>query len=225
MKQRSCLLALAVAALFFLSTPASAGVLYNNGPINGHIDAWSISYGNIMSDSFTLTAASTLSEVDLGIWIHPTAGDAPSYLKWRIGDSVPDYLLGPLGDTAFLTNSLSCSHSISCGGNAFDVYASSFSLPNIALGPGTYYLTLDFGVTSFGDSLFWDVNNGPSVAYRNGVDMKDSIEIGPGSNSDAFRILGTSDEPPAGVPEPASTATLLSGLALVAGLARRKMRA
>ena len=222
---RNYFLALVVAAFFLLSTPASAGVLYNNGTINGNIGTWDISYGNIISDSFVLTAESTLSEVDLGIWIHPTTGDAPSYLKWRIGDSVPDPTLGPIGDTANLTNSLLCSSSNTCGGNAFDVYASSFSLPNIVLGPGTYYLTLDFGVTSLGDSLFWDVNNGPSAAYRNGVNMAGSIQMTSGSNSNAFQILGTSDETPTGVPEPASVAMLLSGLALVSGLARRKMRA
>ena len=87
MNKRTHLLAFAVAASFLLSTPASAGVLYDNGPINGQtgIGSWGISYGYIMSDSFTLTGTSTLTGVNLGIWI--ASGDTPDYLYWRISDS------------------------------------------------------------------------------------------------------------------------------------------
>ena len=34
--------------------PASAQVLYDNGPIIGDIDAWTINFGYIVSDTFTL---------------------------------------------------------------------------------------------------------------------------------------------------------------------------
>jgi hypothetical protein len=234
MNQRTCLLAFVVAASFLLTTPASAGVLYDNGPINGQdtgMGSWSISYGNIMSDSFTLTGTSTLTGVNLGIWVHP--GDTPSYLKWRITDSVPDPGLGAIGTTADLTNTLWCSAGSSGCASAYDVYASSFSLAvplpaegteaGLVLGPGTYYLTLDFGVSAAFDSLFWDTNDGPSVAFRNGVNVANYLGAYPGSNSDSFQILGDGPSP-TGTPEPASTAMLISGLALVAGLARRRIR-
>ena len=222
MNNRTCLLTFVVAASFLLSTPATAGVLYDNGPINGNIGSWSISYGNIMTDSFTLTGTSTLTGVNLGIWVQ--SGEAPASLKWRITDSVPDdHLTGPIGNFASLTSTLWCSSSSSCGGNSFDVYASGFSLPSVVLDPGTYYLTLDYGELVGGGSLFWDVTNGPSVAYRNGVDVAASIEMTSGSNSDSFQILGSGNS--STTPEPASTALFLSGLALVAGLARRKTRA
>jgi hypothetical protein len=151
------------------------------------------------------------------------AGETPASLGWRIGDS-PEAVFGTGGNVVALTNTLVCSHSASCGSSDFDVYASSFSLPNIALGPGTYYLTLDFGETTVFDSLFWDVNNGPSVAFRNAVDVANSIQMTSGSNSSPFQILG--DGPgPTGAPEPASIAMFLAGLALFAGAARHKMRA
>ena len=218
MNKRTYLLALVVAVSLLLTTPASAGVLYGNGPINGNIGSWSISYGNVMSQSFTLTAASTLTGVNLGIWINPTGG-TPLSLEWRLSNS-PDTVVA--GTTADLTSSLFCSSGITCGSNAYDVYASSFSLPNVVLGPGTYYLSLDFGLTSGYDSLFLDVNNGASAAYRNGANLAGSIEMTSGSNSSSFQILGDST---ASTPEPASIAMLLSGLALFAGFARRKVRA
>jgi hypothetical protein len=224
MNKRACLLALVLATSFLLSAPASAGVLYDNGPINGNIGSWSISYNNVMSESFTLTGTSTLTGVqNLGIWIASTDGGVPASLGWRIGDS-PEAVFGTGGSVVALTNTLVCSHSSSCGSNGFDVYASSFSLPDIVLGPGTYYLTLDFGETSGFASLYWDVNNGPSAAYRNAVDVAGSPEMTSGSNSGSFRILGDGPEP-TGAPEPASIAMFLAGLALFAGAARRKMRA
>jgi hypothetical protein len=225
MNKRTHLLAFAVAASLLLSTPASAGLvqkIYDNGPINGQtgIGSWSISYGNIMSDSFTLTGTSTLTGVNLGIWIMP--GEIPASLKWRITDSVPDPLLGTIGTIAGLTNTPWCSAGSSGCATSFDIYASSFSLPSVVWGPGTYYLTLDYGQGAGGSSLYWDINNGPSVAFRNGANVANYLDAYPGSNSDSFQILGVGASPTA--PEPASTAMFLSGLALVSGLARRGMR-
>ena len=84
-------------------------------------------------------------------------------------------------------------------------------------GPGTHFLTLDYG-SGGGTSLYWDVSNGPSQAFVNEVDAQTGFQ----SNSNSFRIFGTTNDSTA--PEPASTAMLLSGLALVAGLARRGTR-
>ena len=106
MNKRTCLLTFVVGASFLLSAPATAGVLYDNGPIDGNIGSWSISYNDIMTDSFTLTGTSTLTGVDFGIWVHP--GDSPVSLEWRITDSVPDPGLGTIGNFALLTNTLWC---------------------------------------------------------------------------------------------------------------------
>ncbi len=222
------LIAAGVFLLLFAGTPSRAStVLYDNGVGSGTLGSSSISFGNIQTDTFTLTGASILTGVDLGLWVHTTIpADSPASLKWRITPSLPDdFNLGPLGTTAVLTGFQFCSGCATDGTNAFDIYASSFSLPNLALDAGTYFLTLDFGETAGFDSLFWDVNNGPSIAYRNGANLAGSITLTPGSNSDTFDIRGDLVAPPTTTPEPASTAIFLSGLALVAGLARRKMRA
>ena len=86
MKKPVYVCALVVAAFFLLSTPASAGVLYDNGLVNANIGTlgeWGIYYNDVVSDSFTLAGTSTLTGVSLGIW----ATSTPDYLYWRISDS------------------------------------------------------------------------------------------------------------------------------------------
>jgi hypothetical protein len=167
----------------------------------------------VVSDTFTLAGTSTLTGVNLGIWI--AAGDIPDYLYWSIGDSPVDTATG--GTQAFLTDvTYLRKGSVTINNSIPDVYFASFSLPDVVVGPGTHFLTIDWSYY-----LYWDVSNGPSAAYLNGSDLKDYL--GEGSNSNSFQILGDGPAPSA-TPEPASTALFLSGLALVAGLARRKMR-
>ena len=43
------LLCLALAVI-----PASAQTLYDNGPVNGGVNAWTINFGYVVSDTFTL---------------------------------------------------------------------------------------------------------------------------------------------------------------------------
>ena len=217
MKKPVYVCALLVAASFLLSTPASAGVLYDNGLVNGGpIDYWGIYYGYVVSDTFTLAGTSTLTGVNLDISI--ASGDIPDYLYWSISDSHVDTATG--GTQAFLADVTNvCIGCMLINNSPGDTYFASFSLPDVAVGPGTHFLTLDGGYGDHG-VLYWDVSNGPSQVWVSGYNK----QVDDVTNSNSFQILG--DGPaPTGVPEPASIAMLLSGLALVAGLARRKMRA
>jgi hypothetical protein len=214
MNKRRYLLGLALVAPFLLTTPASADVLYDNGPMNGQtsIGSWNISGAYVVADSFILTDTSTLTGVDLGLWVW--SGETPASLAWRIGTSIPT---SPGGTSAGLSVLSECD---GCAANGFDLYWVGFSLPSIVLGPGTYYLAIDSGAgMGLGNEhrMYWDIDDGPSAAYQNGFNLANYGGV-TGSNSDSFQILGTA-------PEPAGTAMFLSGLALVAGLARRKMRA
>ncbi len=50
---------LSLLALCLAAVPAFAQTdLYDNGPTNGTVDAWTINFGFIVSDSFTLNANS-----------------------------------------------------------------------------------------------------------------------------------------------------------------------
>ena len=62
---------LRVSLLFLLcSLPASAGTLYENGPINGETDAWTINLGFVMSDSITIsTPNSTITGLSFAAWL------------------------------------------------------------------------------------------------------------------------------------------------------------
>ena len=210
MIRRNYFLALAVAAFFLLGAPASAGVLYDNGLVNGgNLDYWGIYYGYVVSDSFTLAGTSTLTGVNLDISI--ASGDIPDYLYWSISDSPVDTATG--GTQAFLADVTNvCIGCMLINNSPGDTYFASFSLPDVAVGPGTHFLTLDWS-----DYLYWDVSNGPSQAWVNGYNYGD----GKTTYSNSFQILGTTND--SATPEPASIAMLLSGLALVAGFARRKM--
>jgi len=220
MNKRTCLLTFVVAASFLLSTPATAGVLYDNGliPTNiGKIGEWGIYYNDVVSDSFTLAGTSTLTGVNLDISI--ASGDIPDHLYWRISDSFlsaadnTDH-----GTEASLTDVTTlCIGCVSLNNSSANLYSASFSLGSLVEGPGDHFLTLNWS-----SYLYWDISNGPSEAYLNGVNAQTGV-ASVQSNSNSFQILGTS-ETSTSAPEPASVAMLLSGLALVAGLTRRQMR-
>jgi len=79
-----------------LAIPAVADTVYDNGPINGSIDAWTINFGFEISDSFTLSGASTtLTGLSFGAWLFPGdtitsvevsitnfEGGGPTSIKW-----------------------------------------------------------------------------------------------------------------------------------------------
>ena len=171
MNKRIHLLAFAVAASLLLSTPASAGVLYDNNliPANiGKIGEWGIYYNDVVSDSFTLAGTSTLTGVNLGIWSTST----PDYLYWRISDSFlstadnTDH-----GTKASLTDVTTlCIGCVSLNNSPANLYSASFSLGSLVEGPGGHFLTLNWS-----SYLYWDISNGPSDAYLNGVNAQTGV--------------------------------------------------
>ena len=76
---------LTVLCLMLALVPASAQVIYDDGPINGTIDAWTINFGYVVGDTFTLSANSTVGGFNFGVWEFP--GD-----KLQLGGLV-DYSL------------------------------------------------------------------------------------------------------------------------------------
>ncbi len=65
------IVSLAVLGLALMVAPAWAQVLYENGPINGTTDAWTINFGYVVSDSFTLTSDATITSLEFGMWLLP----------------------------------------------------------------------------------------------------------------------------------------------------------
>ncbi len=197
----------AVSLAIGLAQPASAAVLYDNGPINGTLSAWTINFGFAVSDSFTLASTSTITGVNFGVWSFP--GDTMSTVDWAITSTPNAY---PIDGTAAVTNGAT-----SVNGFGYDLSWDSFSTGAVTLGPGTYYLVLQNAGVPTGDPIYWDINNGPSTAYENTIgDVNGSLF--PGTNSDAFQILGTTG----GVPEPATWAMSILGFGMLGSVLRRR---
>ncbi len=49
------IVSLTILFLVLAVVPTLAQVLYDDGPINGTVDAWTINYGFVIGDSFTLS--------------------------------------------------------------------------------------------------------------------------------------------------------------------------
>jgi hypothetical protein len=184
--------------------PASASTIYTNGPINGTISAYSIAdiYGYAVADSFISPGSATVTGFDAGIWVN--AGDTPTTFTWTILTGGPSWD----GGTTVATGNATWSNSYwghGFGYAGYDIYSSSASGLSVGIGAGTYWLELSNGVTNLGGNLYWDENDGLSMANMNALGS-----IG----SQAFTVYGSN------VPVPPSALLLGSGLLGLVGWRR-----
>jgi opacity protein-like surface antigen len=209
-----------------LSVPASADVAYTNGDVNGTIVGWTISSSFSVADSFTLLSSETLNSVSFGAWVSP--GDTEETVDWAIVDDPADCSSGtscsPVeasGAGAALTPTFDSTNSV------YNVDTDTFSLPDVVLGPGTYWLALYNATTADSGTLYWDENDGPSEAWENVVgyltpaNSNSNCTTGgsTGYCSESFTIFDTGSA----VPEPGTVALGGFGLLLLGGL-RRKLK-
>jgi hypothetical protein len=191
---------------------ASADMLYDNGAISGNLDAQGISSPYTISDSFTLSSASVLTSAQIGLEVTP--GTTPNTVSWEIGTT-------PFGsDVNSGTATLSNTPDGITGRGVYDIYVSTFSLPNVSLGAGTYYLTLENATATNGGYVYWDKNGGPSSAQvqylYNGSLNTYSID------SESFQIEGSVN--PIATPAPASLTLLGIGAVCLVGYGWRRRR-
>lgn len=201
----STLILLAVTA-----APALAQNLYSNGPTNGNTDGWTINFGFVVSDSFTLNGEATPSGIQFAAWLFP--GDILENVEVAITSS-------EFGGTSYFDQVVSFTQQTNCPTNqyGFDVCVETGSFtppPNLAA--GTYWLNLENAVVNDGDPVYWDENSGPSRASENSVGT---------IPSESFTINGECQGQGCGAsPEPSSVVLLGSGLLALTPLARLKMR-
>jgi hypothetical protein len=196
------------------STPAFADpVLYSNG--SGDVGlAYLINYGEAITDSFTLSQNSTVTGADFAAWIL-TDPDTLSTVDYAITTA-------PLGGTTESSGTVSPVGSLTMVEGGWDYYEESFSIPNVDLSAGTYWLELQNAVEADGGiEVAWQVDNGPSGAFSSAYGNLNGLST-PGSNSEAFDIYGAANS---ATPEPSGIALLGSGLAMLAAQTRRKLRA
>ena len=175
---------------------------YDNGGPNGSVDAWTINFGYVVSDTFVVAFAGTVQNFDFWVWAYP--GDTALTVDWSITSD-------EFGGTTYGSGTASLSSQfLSSNQYGYDIDRLSATGLNIALGAGTYWLNLQSATTAFGDPLFWDENSGPSSASESAVGT---------IASEAFYI--NAPGPP--TPEPSSILLFGSGIVGLAGVLRRKL--
>jgi len=199
---------LAILVVTLAAIPALAQqVLYDNGPINGTTDGWTINFGFVVSDTFTLDGPSQVAGLSFGAWLFP--GDILQSAEVSITSE-------EFGGTSYFDGVVNFSQS-GCSENqyGYDVCTVTGSFAPVNLNAGSYWLNLQNAVVNTGDPVYWDENNGPSSASENSVGT---------IPSEAFTILGTgTTTTTTTTPEPSSILLLGSGLLGLGGLLRRKL--
>jgi PEP-CTERM motif len=191
---------------------------YDNGPINGTTDAWTINFGYIVSNSFT-----GINYVDLfqfGVWEFP--GDVLSSVDWSITSAENS---GTVYGSGTASGHNLSDKFISTNQYGYNIDLISVYGLNVTLNTGqTFWLNLQNASVPSGDPVYWDENSGaqcggtgygancPSQASQNAVGT---------IPSEAFTI--NSPSPPPTTPEPSSILLFGSGILGLAGALRRKL--
>ena len=202
-----CLAGLMLAAM---AGQVQGAMVFSSGAINGTLGGRTISATApddvAVSNSFSLSSATTLTAATAGIWNRP--GSTLTSVEWSIGTSK----FGT--DVASGMSSVSYTY-IGQGLSYYDVYEAAFSL-NAVVSTGTYWLTLQHAVSTLNNDVYWDVNTSTisATAYQKNAGYAE------------FQVQGSSfalfdDGDTNTVPEPASLAMWgLGAIGIV--FARRK---
>ena len=152
---------LTLLALCLAVVPAVAQDVYDNGPTNGTTDGWTINFGFAVSDSFTLSSATTLNGLNFAAWVEP--GDVLQSAEVSITSS-------EFGGTSYFDQTVSFTQS-GCVSNqyGFNVCTETGAMNGPSLNAGTYWLNLSNAATSAGNPVYWDENSGPSSASENSI--------------------------------------------------------
>jgi len=197
---------------------SSAQVLYDDGPINGTTNAYTINFGYLVSDTITLAHNATVGGLDLGVW--EFVGDQVLKLDWSItseqnGGTIYGMATASVTDTFISVNQF---------GYDIDELSATISGPN--LNAGTYWLNLQNAVSKQGNPVFWDENSGVGCKGDDGMGggcpsqaCDNTCLNGSNTPPESFDILGTSGQ----TPEPSSFVLFGSGFLGMAGVLRRKL--
>ncbi len=199
---------LVILCLSLAAIPALADS-YNNGPINGTTDAWTINFGYVVSDTFTLSSNDNVTSISFGVWEFP--GDVMSTVDFSITSTENGT---GVGGTRNVTDTF-----ISTNQYGYDIDKITFNTGGVPLSAGTYWLNLYNASVPSGDPVYWDENSGAGCSSNGCPSMASESALGT-IPSEAFTInpggTGTT-------PEPSSIMLFGSGILGLAGLLRRKL--
>ena len=216
MKLRSASLSLLAFCLALAALPAAAQDIYNNGPINGNVDAWTINFGFLVGDSFTVSSGpSTVTGMSFGAWLEP--GDTLTSAEVWISSEG-----GGFGTTYFNQTVNFTASGCAVNQYGFNVCDETGSFNGPTLNNGTYWVNLENAKVPSGDPVYWDENSGIGCTSPGCPSQTYSV---PGTiPGESFSMLGTASSTTTGsVPEPGSLMLFASGFFAVAAMLRRKL--
>ena len=210
------LLCLALAAI-----PAMAqydnfgGARYDNGPINGTTDAWTINFGYVVSDTF-VGDGNYVVQFSFGVWEFP--GDTMTSVQWSITSAENSGSTYGSG-TSFVTDMFVSTNQF--GYNIDVITVSGLTTPTTY--GTTYWLNLQNATGPSGDPVDWDENSGAGCGGLDGQgtncpSLASESAVGT-IPSEAF-TLGNQGQ---GTPEPGGIVLFASGILGLAGVLRRKL--
>jgi PEP-CTERM motif len=218
---------LTILCLMLAAMPAAAQVLYDDGPIKGTMDAWTINFGYIVSDTFSLLNNSTVTGLNFGVWEFP--GDTLTSVDWSITSETNGGVFYGSG-TASGRNLTDQFISINQYGYDIDKITVTGLNVNLTGAIPTYWLNLQNAVVPSGNPVFWDENSGigckgddgkgagcPSEAVCGGCIRNYYGNIPP----ESFDINGSVNG--GTTPEPSSFMLLGSGVLVSVGVLRRRL--
>jgi hypothetical protein len=211
-------LSLLALCLTLAALPAMAQTddVYDNGPVNGQVDAWTLNFGFAVSDTFHISGSHFLIGLDFWAWLDP--GDIATSVEVAIGSS--GYFTNDIMDT---TVSLTQSN---CFSNNFGLdVCNEHAFLNQAIGTGNYFLTLENATTVEGQPVYWDENSGvgcrstgcPSSAQEN------TLGTLPSEAFTLSAVESTTTTSSTSTPETSSIMLFGSGILGLAGVLRRKL--
>ncbi len=217
---RSHLALLALLCLVMAAVPAMAQI-YDNGPVNGEVDAWTINFGFTVSDTFHLSSSATVSNIEFWAWLIP--GDNITSVEVQMGAAA---FGNELTDQVVLLSQSNC-FSNSYGYNVC-AETGNFGSP-VSLNAGNYWVTLGNATVPSGDPTYWDENSGVGCQSPGCPSSAEENTIGT-IPSEAFTVGGAcgagKNSPDCGPPSPEPSSLLLfgSGIVGLAGMLRIKIR-
>jgi len=204
-----------------LAAPAWAQVLYDDGPINGTNDAWTINFGFVVGDTFTLLNNSTVGGFNFGLWELP--GDMLTSVQW----SITEYYDGGFVYASGVASGKNVTDQfISLNQYGYDIDKVAVTGLNVPDLPGgrTYWLNLQNASVPSGDPVYWDENDGVGCTGDDGHGGGCPSEASNGAvGSIGAESFDINESGGGTTPEPGSFILVSSGILGLTGALRRKL--
>ncbi len=187
-----CLSVDAVPATAQQCPPLEECTIYDNGPVNGEVNALLINFGSAVTNSFyDPNGLVVINNLTFGVWL--SSGDSIQSVDLSVGST-------PYGSDVFSRRTLNVSPG-PCFTNRYGYSVCDVSVDPGVSASGNLWLTLQNAQSSSGNPIYWDQNSGagcmsqgcPSIALENTVS-----ELTPPSAlvpSEAFTMMGRQLDP------------------------------